>query len=134
LAFLGFGQSWRNWISAMWATSSSTFLVNGVPCRRRVFHRRGVRQGDPISPMLFLLAIAPLHMLFQHAQNTGELSFLHKNCKRFKMSLHTDDAMMFINPTTQDLSFTKHLLHQFGEAMGLITNLEKTKIFPIRCH
>jgi hypothetical protein len=98
MTYLGFGRSWRNWILALWATSSSTFLVNGVP-RRRVLHRRGVRQGDPLAPMLFLLAIEYPHMLFQHAQNIGELSFLHENCKRFKLPLYADDAAVFINPT-----------------------------------
>jgi hypothetical protein len=41
-------------------------LLNGEP-GKRIFHCRGVRQEDPLSPMLFLLAIEPLHRLFKKA-------------------------------------------------------------------
>jgi hypothetical protein len=53
MSYLGFGTRWRNWITALWATSSSAFLLNGEP-RMRIRHKRGVRQGDPLSLMFFL--------------------------------------------------------------------------------
>jgi hypothetical protein len=83
--------------------------------------------------MLFILAMEPLHLLFRYAQNTGALSFLHGSCARFRMSLYANDAAVFIKPTTQDLLMTKHILQIFGEATCLITNMDKTKIYPIRC-
>jgi retron-type reverse transcriptase len=46
---LSFGQRWRNWISSLWATSSSTFLLNGE-AGRKILHYRGVRQGGPSLP------------------------------------------------------------------------------------
>jgi hypothetical protein len=133
MSYLGFSRRWRDWISALWATSSSTFLLNGDP-GKRIHHCRGVRQGDPLSPMLFLLAMEPLHMLFHHAQSSGTLSFLHQNCANFRMSLYADDAAVFIHPTARDLATTKHILQIFGDASGLITNLDKTNFYPIRCH
>jgi hypothetical protein len=66
MTHLGLGQRWRDWITTLWNTSSSSFLVNGVP-GNRIIHCRGVRQEDPLSPMLFLLAIEPLHRLFSKA-------------------------------------------------------------------
>jgi hypothetical protein len=48
MSHLGFGHRWRNWISTLWCTTSSCFLLNGQP-RKRILHCRGVRQGDPIS-------------------------------------------------------------------------------------
>jgi hypothetical protein len=67
-------------------------------------------------------------MIFRYAQNSGELSFLHVNCATFRMSLYADDAVIFINPTLQDLNLTKQLLHLFSEVTGMITNLEKIEI------
>jgi hypothetical protein len=49
------------------------------------------------------------------------------------MSLYADDATVFINPLASDLLVTRQILRVFGEASGLITNLEKTEFFPIRC-
>jgi hypothetical protein len=133
MSFLGFGWRWREWISALWTTSSSAFLLNGEP-DNRIRHRRGVRQGDPLAPMLFLLAMEPLHKLFRYAQNLGALGYLHHNCASFRMSLYADDAAVFINPSQQDLQTTKYLLQLFGEASGLVTNLEKTEYYPLGCH
>jgi hypothetical protein len=62
LAHLGFGQRWRNWVSSLWCTSSSCYLLNGEP-GERILHCKGVRQGDPLSLILFLLAMKHLHRL-----------------------------------------------------------------------
>jgi hypothetical protein len=40
---------------------------------------------------------------------------------------------LFVSPTTHGLLVTKRLLQFFGDASGLITNLDKSEIFPIRC-
>jgi hypothetical protein len=106
-------------------------MLNGEP-RKRIHHRHGVRQGDePLSPMLFMLAMAPLHMLFCLAQKTVILSYLHHNCANFRMSLYADNAAVFINPTHDGLKTTKYILQLFGEITDLTTNIEKTEFYPI---
>lgn len=57
---LGFGQTWRNWTMTLLKTTSSKTLLNGIP-GKTYRHSRCLRQGDPLSPMLFILVIDPLH-------------------------------------------------------------------------
>jgi hypothetical protein len=84
--------------------------------------------------MLFLLVMEPLHILFKKAQEMGLLKKLSSVCDAFKVLLYADDATPFINPTKQDLTSTNFILHIFAEANGLITNLQKTNYYPIRCN
>uniref|UniRef100_A0A453HP32 Reverse transcriptase domain-containing protein n=1 Tax=Aegilops tauschii subsp. strangulata TaxID=200361 RepID=A0A453HP32_AEGTS len=72
---LGFPTRWRDWIALLLSTSSSSCQLNGVE-GDRIWHRRGLRQGDPLSPLLFILAIDPLQRLFEAATAAGELQLL----------------------------------------------------------
>lgn len=69
---LGFGQIWRDLICGLLATSSTQILLNGFP-GRHIKHRRGLRQGDPLSPMLFILVMDVLVYMFSKAENDGLL-------------------------------------------------------------
>jgi hypothetical protein len=79
----GFSDRWRDLISMMLATSSSRVILNGE-VGPRFLHRRGLRQGDPLSPLLFLLAIEPLHRLFDIATVAGLLSPLRGRKARLR--------------------------------------------------
>jgi hypothetical protein len=59
----GFGPAWRNLISLLSSTASSWILLNGEP-GKHVHHRRGLRQGVPLAPLLFILALEPLQRIF----------------------------------------------------------------------
>jgi hypothetical protein len=75
LSHLGFGPVWRNMISNILASSSTQVLLNGSP-GIPIRHRRGIRQGDPLSPMLFVLVMDVLNSLFNLAERRGLLHSL----------------------------------------------------------
>jgi len=66
LKHLGFGQKWCNLLCLVLSTSSTRILVNGVP-GDVIYHHRGLRQGGPLSPMLFILIMDVLNSLIRFA-------------------------------------------------------------------
>nr|GFB84615.1 RNA-directed DNA polymerase, eukaryota [Tanacetum cinerariifolium] len=67
---LGFGLKWRAWIKGCLQNDRSSILVNGSPMEEfKLF--RGLRQGDPMSPFLFILAMEGLHALTRKAEALG---------------------------------------------------------------
>jgi len=128
----GFPSRWMNWIASILATSTSRVLLNGIPLDP-ISHGRGLRQGDPLSPLLFVLAIDPLPRLLSVATELGLLNKIRGCAARFRASLYTDDAAIFIKPDKKDIKNLTHLLCNFGEASGLNTNLAKTSVSAICC-
>jgi hypothetical protein len=86
----------------LWCSSSSSFLLNGES-DIRILHYRGVRQRDPLSPMLFILVMETLHRMSSKAQSMGILGNLNLGSDAFRMSIYADDVAIFIKPTEYDL-------------------------------
>lgn len=129
---MGFGQKWCSWVSILLSTAHTAVLLNGT--RGAWFrHFRGLRQGDPLSPMLFILAMEPLQKLFDTATTEGLLSPLHNRAARVRVSLYANDVAIFLNPDREDIRETKEILETFGVASGLVTNREKSMVYPIQC-
>ena len=90
-----------------------------------------MQQGDPLSPMLFILAIDPLQKMLDLATQNGILTPMPLATAKLCTSLYADDAAIFLNPNREELQAVKDMLQMFGEVTGLITNLEKSSIHPI---
>ncbi|GKD84630.1 RNA-directed DNA polymerase, eukaryota, reverse transcriptase zinc-binding domain protein [Tanacetum coccineum] len=66
----GFGSKWRTWIRGCLHNGRSSVLINGSPTEEFELFR-GLRQGDPMSPFLFILAMEGLHVLTRKAEVSG---------------------------------------------------------------
>ncbi|GKB50883.1 RNA-directed DNA polymerase, eukaryota [Tanacetum coccineum] len=68
--FEGFGEKWRKWMGACLASASISFMVNGSPSKEFKMER-GLRQGDPLSPFLFLIVVEALQIAVLEACSKG---------------------------------------------------------------
>ncbi|GLT46093.1 hypothetical protein SLA2020_198760 [Shorea laevis] len=63
---LGFNMQWRKWIMECLSSASVSVLVNGSPTEEYKM-KKGLRQGDPLAPFLFLLVVEALNGLIMKA-------------------------------------------------------------------
>ena len=132
LQAIGFGPRWREWVSILFRTASSRPLLNGVP-GPKFHHARGVRQGDPLSPMLFILVMDPLQRLLDLATGDNVLTQLPLVTTKWRTYMYADDAAIFLNPQKEDIDVVKIILEAFSKASGLNINMDKSSIHLIRC-
>ena len=129
---IGFGQIWRDMVCGLLASSTTQEMLNGFP-GQQIQHRRGLRQGDPLSPMLFILVMDVLGHLFIKAEEAGLLQQLAARRQLHRVSIYADDVALFLHPTVDEISITLDILQLFGSASGLKTNVQKSNVYPIQC-
>ncbi len=125
LHHFGFGPTFRTWINTFYSGTLVYLLFNSKPLLPFELGS-GVRQGDPLSPGLFVLFIEPLlqylrHHLGKYGLSTGDTHHL--------MIAFADDC----TATLADLSHTPTFLSRVGKfcfATGMKLNLSKTMVMP----
>jgi hypothetical protein len=131
LHHLGFPALVLQWLSISFRTASTKVCVNGVP-GKKIIHARGLRQGDPLSPLLFVLAMEVATLLIKRAVEHGLLAPIGNCTTTQRISIYADDVVMFVKPEVQDLVTVRNILEVFGEASGLHVNYRKTSATLIR--
>lgn len=129
LGRLGFHQTWINWIMECVSSVTYTFLINGSP-RGRVKPSRGIRQGDPLSPYIFILCGEVLSGLCNRAQESGAMAGIRvaTGCPRVNHLLFADDTMFFTRANEASATALTTILRQYETASGQVINADKSSV------
>jgi hypothetical protein len=87
---------------------------------------RGTKQGDPISPLLFVLVIEALSRTIQRSSSIAGLPFSSISSTKLKILLFADDVLLF-SSSRSDLNIVMKCFHDFAVATGLELNQHKSK-------
>ncbi|GJT47912.1 zinc finger, CCHC-type containing protein [Tanacetum coccineum] len=95
---MGFGIKWCKWVENCLKSSSMSVLVNGSPTEEFKLER-GIRQGDPLSPFLFILAAEGLNAIVNEAVEKGIFRGVRVGRNRVVIShlQYADDTIFLVN-------------------------------------
>jgi len=114
-------------------SGSSCVLLNGVP-GKSFKCKRGVRQGDPLSPLLFVLVADLLQSVLNKAKDIIGLLNLPiplNSCTDFPVIQYADDTLIILEGDARQLFLLKSVLHSFSVSTGLKVNCSKSLMLPI---
>ncbi|KAJ9551745.1 hypothetical protein OSB04_015790 [Centaurea solstitialis] len=125
-------KKWIGWISACLKSSSMSVLINGAPTKEFSMER-GLRQGDPLAPFLFLIVAENLHLLMEEAKDKGLFDGILVGNDRLEIShlQFADDAIFFGKWSARNLRNLIKVLDCFRAISGLRINMHKSKIFGV---
>ena len=124
LDFFEFGPSFKTWIKTFNFNIHAYILQMGFLSDSFIIER-GCRQGDPISPYLFLLCA---QVLFLMIVNNKKVRGITVNEHSFKISQFADDTTLILDGSKESLLAAMNTLEIFGNISGLKLNTEKTKL------
>ncbi|GJS09721.1 RNA-directed DNA polymerase, eukaryota [Tanacetum coccineum] len=131
LANFGFGLKWRSWIQGCLNSAMGSILVNGSPTSEFKFSK-GLKQGDPLSPFLFILIMESLHLSFNNVVNAGLYNGIQIDESLNLSHLFYADDVIFVGKwNSSNLSTIVNVLKWFYLASGLKINLNKSKLMGI---
>ena len=129
LASLKMDPIFINWIKSCLTNPRYSISFNGG-LEGYFKGARGVRQGDPLSPYLFVIAMDILSKLLDIAAAHGVYDY-HPKCKRIKLThlCFADDLMIFTKGNVESIVGIQNVLKLFYTFSGLQLNNEKSEIF-----
>eukprot|EP00253_Pinus_taeda_P031270 PITA_31270 len=117
------------WIISLLSSSFFSILINGIPSNT-LCPSRGIRQGDTLSPFLFVIVAEGLGRIIKSAALTHNLKGLSfNNSPAFTHQQFVDDNMIFGHPSVQEARLLKDLLSTFSDATGALINRVKSQMF-----
>ncbi|GLT54232.1 hypothetical protein SLA2020_274480 [Shorea laevis] len=129
LTKLGFHSSWVNWIRICISSPSFSILINGSPFGH-FSPARGFRQGDPLSPFLFILGSEVLSRLLFKEEAAGRLKGLKiaRRCPAISHLLFADDLLIFGRASISEAACINTCLAKYSTWSGQSINANKSSI------
>jgi len=127
---MGFDEKWIGLIMVCVKTMTYSILINGKP-KGLIHPTKGIRQGDPLSPLLFLLCTEGLHGLIQHATRVGDIKGFSL-CQRGPTLTHllfADDSLLFCRATNDECKKIIDILEIYEKGSSQKVNKNKIAIF-----
>ena len=131
----GFGIKWRTWIHYCISTTCFFVLVNGTS---KGFFKssRGLRQGDPLSPLLFVFMMEAFSKMIAGAVAGGFLSGFSvgeatSGSINISHLLFADDTLIFYDAKQEQIRALRAFLLCFEAVSGLKVNLAKYEVVPV---
>ena len=126
---MGFPYTWIEWIQECISTPTFSVMVDGSPAG--FFHsNRGIRQGDPLSPYLFVIAMEFWSISMDLAVAKGTIHPLKRGSpNQISHLLFADDMLVFCRADKKSLKELGNLFDVLKCNTGLSINKEKSKVF-----
>ncbi|XP_010472251.1 PREDICTED: uncharacterized protein LOC104751896 [Camelina sativa] len=126
---MGFNSTWIQWIMSCVRSVSYTVLINGSS-HGFVKPSRGIRQGDPLSPFLFILCAEALVHLMQRRHEQQRLTGFQFNesCPSVQHLLFADDSLFICKANKEECEEVLNCLSLYGKASGQVINFAKSTV------
>ncbi|GJR38164.1 hypothetical protein Tco_1213848 [Tanacetum coccineum] len=126
----GFHDKLVSWIMECVTTTSYSICVNGS-LHGYFKGKRGLRQGDPLSPYLFTLVMEVLTLMIQRKVHETDRFTYHRYCSKMELVnlCFADDLFLFAYGDVDSASIIKEVLDEFKNASGLVPSLPKSTAY-----
>jgi hypothetical protein len=126
---MNFPPKFIHWIMVCVSTVSYKYAINGQHSEV-LKAKMGLRQGDPISPLLFVLIMEYLHRCLQNLHKNPNFNF-HPKCEKLQITniCFADDLIMFTRGDEASIKLMMGEFQKFSDSTGLKANPAKCKVY-----
>ena len=126
---LGFSETWITWIMRCVTSVKYKVLMNGQP-RGNIVPSRGLRQGDPLNPFIFILCTEALASHLNQAESQGKITGMcvTPTCLSVSHLVFADDSRFFCKAEPRECEEVMKVVKRYGKTSGQCINFDKSSL------